>query len=132
MSRVNPLHATGLFRHPLKTSENPRFFWCFQGESKETSDIKWVNSVLGSNYDLINCYLWRIQRAVIIKIFNKDLNMVNNNKFWLIYLMIVKNGRTNAWWENFIITKFLNQNERIIFECREKVFTGYVICWNHI
>ena len=35
----NPFHATGLFRYPLKTS----VFWCFQGVSKETSGMKWVN-----------------------------------------------------------------------------------------
>ena len=37
---INPFHATGLFWYPLKTSENQRF----QGVSKETSDMKWVNS----------------------------------------------------------------------------------------
>ena len=133
--------------------------------------------------DLINCYICRILRTEIIKIFVKESKMVNGSKLQLMYLMIlfglsiaqlsffmtllllnqeylqmqrtrlaiimkkreirkklllaktrtarrscwVKKGRTNAWWE-----KFLNQNGRLIFECREKVFTNYVICWGHI
>ena len=39
----------------------------------------------------------------------------------------VKKGRTNACWENFIINKVVESNGRIIFKCRENVFTSYVI-----
>ena len=31
------------FIAPMKTSENPLVFWCFQGVSKETSGMKWFN-----------------------------------------------------------------------------------------
>ena len=39
---LNPFHATGLFRYPLKTSENLGFL-IFLGVSKETSGMKWVS-----------------------------------------------------------------------------------------
>ena len=35
-------------------------------------------------------------------------------------------------WRTLLQITFLNQNGRIIFECRENVFTSYVICWDHI
>ena len=41
---VNPFHATRLFRYALKTSENLKVFWCFQGVSKWASGMKWVNT----------------------------------------------------------------------------------------
>ena len=44
---LNPFHATGFFRYPLKKSE-PKVF-CFQGVSKETNDMKWVKGLI------INC-----------------------------------------------------------------------------
>ena len=39
-STVNPFHATGLFRYPLKTSEKLWFSDVFQGVFKETSGMK--------------------------------------------------------------------------------------------
>ena len=42
LKAINLFHVTGVCRYPLKTSENQRFS-CFQGVSKETSGVKWVN-----------------------------------------------------------------------------------------
>ena len=44
----NPLHPTGLFLHPLKTSENQRFFWCFQGLQKKIRGMNWIHHTLYS------------------------------------------------------------------------------------
>ena len=38
---------------------------------------------------LINCYLCRLQRTEIIKIFMKESKMVNDSKLQLMYLMIL-------------------------------------------
>ena len=43
--RLNPFHATGPFRYPLKTSENLWFSDVFREVSKETSGTKWVKEV---------------------------------------------------------------------------------------
>ena len=52
---LNPFHGTGLFLYPLKISENQRFSNVFQGVQKETSGIKWLNSVKAcQNVSLIN------------------------------------------------------------------------------
>ena len=43
---TNSFYATCLFRSPLPLQPRlPQFFWCFQGVSKETSSMKWVNKV---------------------------------------------------------------------------------------
>ena len=43
MLSFNPIHATGLFLYPLKSSK-PQGFGCFQGLAKETgSSMKWVH-----------------------------------------------------------------------------------------
>ena len=56
LSLLNPFHATGLFLYPLKTSEKQRFsevFRCFQGVSKWTSGMKWVNICLIGNTEYL-------------------------------------------------------------------------------
>ena len=45
---VNSFHATGLFWYPPE-NRKPKVFWCFQGASKESSAMKWVNVVSGQN-----------------------------------------------------------------------------------
>ena len=138
--------------------------------------------------DLINCYLCRILRTEIIKIFIIESKMVNDSKLQQMYLMILfglsiaqlnffmtllllnqeylqmqrtrlaiimkkreirkklllaktRTARNLVRLKRVELThggktslqiKFLNQNGRIIFECREKVFTSYVICSGHI
>ena len=39
--------------------------------------------------DLINCYLCRIQRTEITKIFSEEIKMVKDSKLQLMYLMIL-------------------------------------------
>ena len=43
---INPFHATGLFRNPLKTSENLRFFYFFRGYWKRPvawNGLRWLH-----------------------------------------------------------------------------------------
>ena len=40
---INSLVPNAPFLHPLKTSENHKFFWCFQGVEKGCIGSKWVN-----------------------------------------------------------------------------------------
>ena len=40
---INPFHATGLFRYPLSIERDRIKRSYFQGVSKETSGMKWVN-----------------------------------------------------------------------------------------
>ena len=42
LKAVNPFRATGLFRYPPE-NRKPKVSWCFQGVSKETSGMKWVD-----------------------------------------------------------------------------------------
>ena len=49
---INPFHATGIFRYPLKTSENLRFSDVFGGVSKETSGMTWVNCYTEQTFKL--------------------------------------------------------------------------------
>ena len=42
---INLFHATGLFLHPLKTSEILCFFLCFQGGTEKTSSVKWHKTI---------------------------------------------------------------------------------------
>ena len=43
---VNPFHGTGLFRKPLKTSENLWLSDAFKGVSKEIIGMKLINTDL--------------------------------------------------------------------------------------
>ena len=44
MQLLIPIHVTGLFLYPLKTSENQRF--CFQGVQKR--NVKWINQFVAT------------------------------------------------------------------------------------
>ena len=46
----HPLVPNAPFLYPLKTSENRKVFWCFQGVEKGYIGNKWVNSTSRSNY----------------------------------------------------------------------------------
>ena len=47
-SHFNPFFPNALFLYPLKTSENRKIFWCFQGVVNGCIGKKWVNS--GNSY----------------------------------------------------------------------------------
>ena len=53
----NPFHGTGLFIYFLKYIRKPEVSWCFQGELKETSTMKWVKNHLIFSY--LFCYLFK-------------------------------------------------------------------------
>ena len=87
----NPFHATGLFRYPLKTS----VFWCFQGVSKETSGMKWVNEE--SNFKQMYCnyskigqkFMKIICKVSVHSIFTNDeyfRKLSVNKSFVMVYL----------------------------------------------
>ena len=40
---LNPLQTGFAFLYPLKTSENLKVFWCFQGVKKSNTGLSWVN-----------------------------------------------------------------------------------------
>ena len=48
---VNPFHATDLFLHPLKTSENQRFS-VFSGGIEKERGMKWVKNIRYVKYTL--------------------------------------------------------------------------------
>ena len=50
LSGINPSAPNAPFLYPLKSSENLKVFWCFQGVEKECIGKKW---------DKIYCLLWR-------------------------------------------------------------------------
>ena len=43
LSLINPFIPNAPFLYPLKTSENRKVFWCFQGMEKGCMGDKWVN-----------------------------------------------------------------------------------------
>ena len=44
-SEFNPFAPNAPFLYPLKTSKNPKVFWCFQGVEKGSIGSKWVKMV---------------------------------------------------------------------------------------
>ena len=42
IKNINPFVPNALFLYPLKTSENRKVFWCFQGVEKGCIGNKWV------------------------------------------------------------------------------------------
>ena len=40
---LNPFFLSAPFLYPLKTSQNPKVFWCFLGVEKGSTGNKWVN-----------------------------------------------------------------------------------------
>ena len=46
---LNPFHANG-FCDTSKNIRKPKAFWCFQGVSKETSGMKWVDQALQGEF----------------------------------------------------------------------------------
>ena len=44
-THFNPFFPNAPFLYPLKTSENRKVFWCFQGVEKECIENYWVNSI---------------------------------------------------------------------------------------
>ena len=45
----NPVQSSVVLLYPLKTSENPKVFWCFQGLKQWNTRLKWVNLFQGVN-----------------------------------------------------------------------------------
>ena len=43
---VNPFVPSAPFLYPLKTSENLKVFWCFQGVEKGCTGNEWVKNTL--------------------------------------------------------------------------------------
>ena len=52
---INPFVPNAPFLYPLKTSENPTVFWCFQGLEKGCIGNKWAN--LDQHSDIILLYI---------------------------------------------------------------------------
>ena len=54
----NPFVPNASYLYPLKTSENIKVFWCFQGVQKGCIESKWIKRE--KNYELIMIGFWLI------------------------------------------------------------------------
>ena len=69
---IFPFHATGLISYLLKTSENQKFFWCFQGVWKETVAWNGLSHVIRGIMLVLWCcaeWVWGRRSAIFIVIF---------------------------------------------------------------
>ena len=84
----NPFVPNAPFLYPLKTLENRKVFWCFQGVEKGCMKNEWVMLIIISKYVVM---FWSTKTAYFIcnlvakkRIKGKELNCVVKEKFlWL-------------------------------------------------
>ena len=68
---INPFVPNAPFLYPLKTSENCKVFWCFQGVEKGCIGNEWVKGYL--HYKIIFCHKAALDAQFMIFLFEEKI-----------------------------------------------------------
>ena len=86
--RFNPFVANAPFLYPLKTSENCKFIWCFQGVEKGYIGNKWVREGLEKNVGMK--WVNEVFATLFVALQKKMVNMLATALFPLENLLVNK------------------------------------------